>query len=123
MGQRRDGYEDLDDIDTTYSPGGSGDHVWVQRSRTLIRRCHAWALVCYVCDHRWPPKSRGPDGGYRWERIVSLRRYRYAFGRWKEKSAINFRADDMSAIMTAIEGVSEIKIGEPNPIARALQTA
>ena len=120
MGQRRDGYEELDEIDTSYSPGGSGDHVWVQRSRTVVRKCHAWALVCFICDHRWPPKSMR-DGDYRWERMVSLRRYRKAFGRWKEKSSINIRADDLPAIMEAIETVSEIEVGEPNAMARTLQ--
>lgn len=115
MGARREGYEHLDEIDTSYVPRGSGDRVWIQRSRTVIRRCHAWALVAYICDHRWPAKS-----DYRWERNVSLRRYRRAHGRWVEKSAINIRADDFPKVLAALTQVEDIEVGEPTCIERAL---
>ena len=114
MAERREGYEDLDEIDTTYVPGRGGDRVWIQRSRTVIRKCPAWALVAFICDHRWPAKCN-----YRWERQVSVRRYRKAHGRWIETSSINIRADDFPKIMKAIAGVADVEVGEPTCIERA----
>ncbi len=114
MAERREGYEDLDGIDTTYIPRWGGDRVWIQRSHTVIRKCRAWALVAFICDHRWPAKCN-----YRWERQVSIRRYRKAHGRWIEKSSINIRADDFSKLMEAIAEVADVDVGEPTCIERA----
>lgn len=114
MGERRDGYQDIDEIDTTYTPGGAGERVWIQRARIVIRRCPAWATVAFICDHRWPAKCN-----YRWERQVSLRRYRKAHGRWIEKSSFNIRADDLPKVMEAIARAAEIEVGEPTCIEQA----
>ena len=70
--------------------------------------------MAFICDHRWPAKSN-----YRWERQVSLRRYRKAHGRWIEKSALNIRADDLPKVMEAIARVEHIEVGEPTCIERA----
>jgi len=111
---RADGYPELEDIDTTYSPHSSGDRVWIQRSRTVIRKSMGWALVAFICDHRWP--------NYSWHRMVSIRRYRRMFGRWKELSAVNVHADDIAAIAAAVREVADLPIGEPDAIGRALKT-
>ncbi len=101
---RKSGYLELDEIDTTYTPMGTGDRVWIQRSQTILRNSHGWATVVYVCDHRWPTLV--------WHRMVSIRRYRKYYGQWKELSAINVHAKDILAIPEAIEAVETVPIGE-----------
>lgn len=101
---RKHGYPELDEIDTTYTPRGTGDRVWIQLSRTLLRQSHGWATVVYVADHRWPNLT--------WRRMVSIRRYRKCYGQWKERAAINVHIEDVLAIAAAIEAVEDLPVGE-----------
>jgi len=109
---REAGYPELEDIDTTYVPSRGGDRVWIQRSRTIVRKSMGWAIVAFICDHRWP--------NYTWHRMVSIRRYRRLFGRWKELGCVNVQAADLKAIAAALEAVEGMPVGEPTAIARAL---
>lgn len=107
---RKQGYPELDEIDTTYTPRGTGDRVWIQRSRTILRNSHGWATVVFICDHRWPNLT--------WYRMVSIRRYRRCYGQWKERSAINVHAKDILAIAKAITAVEDAPVGEASTTER-----
>ena len=107
---RKQGFPELDEIDTTYTPRGTNDRVWIQRSRTILRNSHGWATVVYVCDHRWPTLV--------WYRMVSIRRYRRIYRQWLERSAINVHAGDILAIAKAIEAVEAVSVGETSTTER-----
>lgn len=111
---RREGYPELETIDTTFVPTRSGERVWIQRSRTVVRKSMGWAIVAFVCDHRWTSQK--------WHRMVSIRRYRKLFGRWKELGCVNVQAADVKAIAAAVEAMADVPVGEPSAIERALGT-